>query len=87
MLRILMHINYIIFLQHYEEKMWVDLPIFRQQILLQHGKKFIMRSFQDLTMCTTKDKAIVALKEMKQWKHETIEDYYDNFLQLCATIT
>jgi hypothetical protein len=46
-----------------------------------------MRSFQDLTMCTTKDKAIVALKEMKQWKHETIEDYYDNFLQLCATIT
>jgi hypothetical protein len=24
--------------------------------------------------------AIVALKEVKQWKHETMEDYYDRFL-------
>jgi hypothetical protein len=23
---------------------------------------------------------------MKQWKHETMEDYYDRFLQLCVTI-
>ncbi len=30
--------------------------------------------------------AIVALREMKQWKHEIVEDYYNNFLQLCAII-
>jgi hypothetical protein len=30
--------------------------------------------------------AIVALKEVKQWKHEIVKDYYDNFLQLCVII-
>jgi hypothetical protein len=30
--------------------------------------------------------AIVALREMKQWKHETMEDYYDRFLQLRVII-
>ncbi len=36
-------------------------------------------------MCNERQ-AIVALKEMKQWKHQTIEDYYDNFFQLCVFI-
>jgi hypothetical protein len=36
-------------------------------------------------MCNERQ-AIVALKEVKQWKLETIEDYYDNFLQLCVVI-
>ncbi len=31
--------------------------------------------------------AMIVLKEMKQWNHETIEDYYDNFLQLCCYTT
>jgi hypothetical protein len=26
----------------------------------------------------------IALREVKQWKYETMEDYYDNFLQLCV---
>ncbi len=30
--------------------------------------------------------AIVALREVKQWKHETLEDYYNILLQLCAII-
>ncbi len=30
--------------------------------------------------------AIVPLKEVKQWKHEIVKDYYDNFLQLCVVI-
>ncbi len=30
--------------------------------------------------------AVIALKEMKQWKHEIMEDYYDRFLQLCVII-
>jgi hypothetical protein len=30
--------------------------------------------------------AIVALKNLKQWKHEIVEDYYDKFLQLCVII-
>jgi hypothetical protein len=30
--------------------------------------------------------AIVALREMKQWKHKTMEDYYNRFLQLCVII-
>jgi hypothetical protein len=29
---------------------------------------------------------IVTLKELKQWKHELMEDYYDIFLQLCVVI-
>jgi hypothetical protein len=33
-----------------------------------------------------KRQAIVALKEVKQWKHEIMEDYYDFFLQLCVVI-
>lgn len=33
-----------------------------------------------------KKQAILALREVKQWKHENIEDYYDIFLQLCAMI-
>ncbi len=33
-----------------------------------------------------KRQAIVALKAMKQWKHEIVEDYYNNFLQLCVVI-
>jgi hypothetical protein len=33
-----------------------------------------------------KRQAIVALREMKKWKHETMEDYHDNFLQLCVVI-
>jgi hypothetical protein len=51
-----MHINYNIFLQHYEKKMQVGLPIFRQQLLLQHGERFNMHSFQDLVTCATKNK-------------------------------
>jgi hypothetical protein len=30
--------------------------------------------------------AIVALREVKQWKHETMEDYCNKFLQLCVVI-
>ncbi len=30
--------------------------------------------------------AIVALREMKKWKHKTMEDYYNRFLQLCVII-
>jgi hypothetical protein len=30
--------------------------------------------------------AIIALREVKQWKHEIIKDYYDKFLQLCVVI-
>jgi hypothetical protein len=33
-----------------------------------------------------KRQAIIALRELKQWKHETIKDYYDKFLQLCVVI-
>ncbi len=31
-------------------------------------------------------RAIIALREVKQWKHEIVEDYYDKFLQLCVVI-
>ncbi len=30
--------------------------------------------------------AIIALREVKQWKHETIKNYYDKFLQLFVVI-
>jgi len=30
--------------------------------------------------------AIVALRAMKKWKHEIMEDYYNIFLQLCVVI-
>jgi hypothetical protein len=30
--------------------------------------------------------AIIALREVKQWKHETVEDYYDKFLKFCVVI-
>jgi hypothetical protein len=30
--------------------------------------------------------AIVALREVKQWKHEIMEDYYDKFFKLCVVI-
>ncbi len=30
--------------------------------------------------------AIVALRAMKTWKHEIMEDYYNIFLQLCVVI-
>jgi hypothetical protein len=33
-----------------------------------------------------KRQAIVALREVKQWKHEIVKDYFDNFLQLCVVI-
>jgi len=29
---------------------------------------------------------IVALREVEQWKHETIKGYYDRFLQVCVVI-
>jgi hypothetical protein len=29
---------------------------------------------------------IVALREVKQWKHEIVEKFYDKFLQLCVVI-
>jgi hypothetical protein len=29
---------------------------------------------------------IVALREVKQWKHEIVEKIYDKFLQLCVVI-
>ncbi len=34
----------------------------------------------------SKRQAIVPLREMKQWKHETMENYYNKFLQLCVVI-
>jgi hypothetical protein len=40
--------------------------------------------FQDFSDVHSEKQAVVALKEMKQWKHEIVEDYYDKFLQLCA---
>jgi hypothetical protein len=43
---------------------------------------FVLR-FNDVC---SKKQTIVTLREMKQWKHETIEDYYNIFLQLCAMI-
>ncbi len=33
-----------------------------------------------------KRQAIVALREVKQWKHETVKDYYGKFLQLFVVI-
>jgi hypothetical protein len=74
-----MHINYNIFLQHYDEKMRVGLLVMRQQTLLQPmgevQRAFIPR-FNDVC---NKRQAIKTLREMKQWKDETMEDYYDFF--------
>jgi hypothetical protein len=51
-----MHINYNIFLQHYEEKMQISLFVMKQQTLLQLGERFNMHLFQDLVMCIVKNK-------------------------------
>jgi hypothetical protein len=51
-----MHINYNIFLQHYEEKVQISLLVMRHQTLLQLGERFNMHLFQDLMMCTLKNK-------------------------------
>ncbi len=29
---------------------------------------------------------IISLREMKQWKHESVKDYYNCFIKLCAMI-
>jgi hypothetical protein len=57
----------------------VGLLDMRQQTLLQPKERFNVHLFQD-------SMAIVALREVKQWKHEIMEDYYDRFLQLCVVI-
>ncbi len=59
--------------------MQVGLLDMRQQTLLQPKERFNVHLFQD-------SMAIVALREVKQWKHEIMEDYYDRFLQLCVVI-
>jgi hypothetical protein len=57
----------------------------RQQTLLQPRETISVHLFQDSVMCIAK-KAIVALRKVKQWKHEIVEDYYDIFLQLYVII-
>jgi hypothetical protein len=56
MAKILMHINYNIFLQHNEGKMQVSILVMKQQTLLQLGERFDVHLFQDLVMCTMKNK-------------------------------
>jgi hypothetical protein len=50
MVRILKHINYNIFLQHYEGKVQVGLLDMRQQTLLQPKERFNVHLFQDSMM-------------------------------------
>jgi hypothetical protein len=45
------------------------------------GKVQFISRFSDVH---NKRQAIVALREVKQWKHETMEYFYNIFLQLCA---
>ncbi len=75
-----MHINYNIFLQHYEEKVQVSLLVMRiTNLAATWGGvqcAFISR-FSDVH---TKKQAIVGLREVKEWKHEMVEDYYNRFL-------
>ncbi len=86
MAKILMHINYNIFLQHYEEKNANQFTCYETPNLVatwgevQHA--FISR-FSDV--CNEKQ-AIITLRGVKQWKHEMVEDYYDRFLKLCVVI-
>jgi hypothetical protein len=62
--------------------MRVGLLVMKWQSLLQPQEGFNVHLFQD-SMISARQVAI-ALKEVKQWKYETMEDYYDKFLQLCV---
>jgi hypothetical protein len=77
MARIIMHINYNIFRQHYEEKVWISCYETTNLTAtwgeVQHA--FISR----LSDVHSERQAIVALRKMKEWKHETVENY-DRFL-------
>jgi hypothetical protein len=81
MMKILMHINYSNSrLPHYERKnvSWF-IRYETTNPITTWGKvqdPFVSR-FNDVC---SKKQAIVTFREVKQWKHETIEDYYDIFL-------
>lgn len=75
MMKILMHINYHIMKEKRElvYLLWDS----KSYCKLGKGPRFI---YFKILWCTQQKKAIVALREMRQWKQEIVEDYYDIFL-------
>ncbi len=81
MMRILMHINYNNSrLPHYAGKnvsWFICYEIANPTTTWGKVQDPFVSRFNDVR---SKKQAIVALREGKQWKHETVEDYHDMFL-------
>jgi hypothetical protein len=51
----------------------------RQQTLLATWREVQCAFISRFSDVHSKRQTIVALREVKQWKHETMEDYYESF--------
>jgi hypothetical protein len=52
----------------------------------QHGTKYKEHSLHDLVKFASEGQVVTTLCYAKQKKYESMEDYYDQFLQPCVII-